>query len=307
MTLYTQQSKNVWRTWLLMSLFFVVIIVLGSTISYVYDSSAILYIAVIFAVGMNIMSYWYSDKIVLKTSAAVPADKNTYRDLYEVTENLSITAGLPMPKLFVINDPAPNAFATGRDKNHAAIAVTSGLLSMLNRSELEGVISHEMSHIGNRDTLLQTVVVILVGFIALLSNFFLRMGMFSSGSRRNNGNVQIIAFVIGIILAILSPIAAVLIQLAISRKREFLADASGALLTRYPEGLASALGKISAYDGKPLRHASHATAHLYISDPYGETETKKKSGLSKLFMTHPPVEERIAALLGLPAQAGQKI
>ena len=298
MTLYTQQSKNVRRTWLLMSLFFVIIIVLGFVISYAYDSQAILYIAVIIAVGMNIMGYWYSDKIVLKTSGAVPADKTTYRDLFEVTENLSITAGLPMPKLYVINDNAPNAFATGRDKNHSAIAVTSGLLALLNRNELEGVISHEMSHIGNRDTLLQTVVVILVGFVALLSNFFIRMGMFSGGgNRRNNGNIQLIAFVIGIVLAILSPIAAVLIQLAISRKREFLADASGALLTRYPEGLASALQKISAYDGKPLTHASHATAHLYISDPYPETRTKKKSGLSKLFMTHPPVEERIAALL----------
>ncbi len=280
-----------------MSLFLIVIIVLGFVISYVYNSPVILYVAVVFAVGMNILGYWYSDKIVLKTSAAIPADKNAYTDLYEVTENLSITAGLPMPRLYVINDPVPNAFATGRDKKHAAIAVTSGLLSMLNRSELEGVVSHEMSHIGNRDTLLQTVVVILVGFIALLSNFFIRMGMFGRGNRRG-GNIQIIAFLIGIVLAILSPIAAVLIQLAISRKREFLADASGALLTRYPEGLASALGKISAYDGRPLAHASHATAHLYISDPYSDTQTKKKSGFSKLFMTHPPVEDRIAALLG---------
>ncbi len=301
MTLYTQQSKNVWRTWLLMSLFLVVIIVLGFAISYAYDSPNILYIAVVFAVGMNIMSFWYSDKIVLKTSGATPALKSQYLVLYEVTENLSITAGLPMPKLYVIQDPAPNAFATGRDKNHAAIAVTSGLLALLNRSELEGVISHEMSHIGNRDTLLQTVVVILVGFVALLSNFFLRMGMFGGGGRRQNGNVQIIAFIVGIILAILSPIAAVLIQLAISRKREFLADASGALLTRYPEGLANALKKISAYDGKPLAKASHATAHLYISDPYPSTENRKKSGLSKLFMTHPPVDERIAALLGKSA------
>ncbi len=284
-----------------MSLFLVVIIVLGFAISYAYDSPDILYVAVIFAVGMNIMGYWYSDKIVLKTSGATEADKSQYLVLYEVTENLCITAGLPMPKLYVINDPAPNAFATGRDKNHAAIAVTSGLLAMMNRSELEGVISHEMSHIGNRDTLLQTIVVILVGFVALLSNFFLRMGMFGGGNRRNNGNVQLIAFIIGIILAILSPIAAVLIQLAISRKREFLADASGALLTRYPEGLASALKKISAYDGKPLVKASHATAHLYISDPYPNTEAKKKSGLAKLFMTHPPVEERIAALLGKSA------
>ena len=284
-----------------MSLFFVVIIALGFAISYAYDSPDILYVAIVFAVGMNIMSYWYSDKIVLKTSGAIEADKNLYNVLFEVTENLAITAGLPMPKLYVINDAAPNAFATGRDKNHAAIAVTSGLLAIMNRSELEGVISHEMSHIGNRDILLQTVVVILVGFVALLSNFFLRMGMFGGGNRRNGGNIQLIAFVIGIVLAILSPIAAVLIQLAISRKREFLADASGALLTRYPEGLASALKKISAYDGKPLAKASHAMAHLYISDPYPDTQTKKKSGLAKLFMTHPPVEERIVALLGKSA------
>ncbi len=282
-----------------MSLFFVVIIALGAAISYAYDDATILYIAVFVSVGMNIMSYWYSDVIVLKTSGAVPADKATNRDLFEVTENLSITAGLPMPKIYVIQDQAPNAFATGRDKKHAAIAVTSGLLALLNRSELEGVVSHEMSHIGNRDTLLQTVIVVLVGFVALLSHFFLRMGMFyGGGNRRQNGNIQILAFVIGIVLSILSPIAAVLIQLAISRKREFLADASGALLTRYPEGLANALKKISAYDGAPLSHASHATAHLYISDPYQDNDVKKKSGLAKLFMTHPPVEERITALLG---------
>ena len=300
-TLYTQQDKNVRRTWFLMAFFLVIVIALGYFISWYYQSSIILYIAIAFALIINVTSYWYSDTISLKTAGAKLASRDQCPVFFRVTENLAITAGLPMPALYVIDDPAPNAFATGRNKHHAAVAVTSGLLGMMNENELSGVIAHELSHIGNRDTLLQTVVVVLVGFIALAANIFTRSLWFGGGNRgRSNnggggGQLQLIIMIIGIIFTILSPIIATLIQLAISRKREFLADADGALLTRYPEGLASALTKIAAY-GSPLRHANTATAHLYISNPFGANARK---GMSKLFMTHPPTEERIAILRGM--------
>ncbi len=278
-----------------MIMFFVVVIAVGWGFSYAYQSPSILYFAVIFSVVMNVISYWYSDKIVLRTASAQVATKEQFPELYRIVENLSITAGLPMPALYVIDDPSPNAFATGRNKEHAAVAATTGLLALLDRNELEGVIAHELSHIGNRDILISTVIVVLVGFIALLSDFFLRMSFF--GGRRNDreggGGIGVL---IGIVLAILSPLAATLMQLAISRKREFLADATGALLTRYPEGLASALEKIAQHSGK-LRRAHNATAHLYIANPFGGKE-KTAGFLTKLFMTHPPVEERIAALRG---------
>ncbi|MBI2046488.1 MAG: M48 family metallopeptidase [Parcubacteria group bacterium] len=280
-----------------MLVFVLVIIGIGWSFSYIYNDQSILYFAVFFSVGMNILSYWYSDKIVLKMSGARPAKRETYRELWNIVENLSITAGLPMPKLYVINDQAPNAFATGRNKEHAAVAVTSGLLAILDRTELEGVVAHELSHIGNRDILLQTVVVILVGFVTLLSDFFLRMTFFGGGSGSDNrdNRVQMIMVLLGIALAILSPIIATIIQLAISRKREFLADASGALLTRYPEGLAKALEKISKAP-QELRRANHATAHLYIANPF---KGRNASGfMAKLFMTHPPSAERIAILRG---------
>ena len=248
-----------------------------------------------FSIIMNIVAYWQSDKIALSSSHAFPADGPEYGELHRIVENLSITAGLPKPRVFVIHDQAPNAFATGRDKEHAAIAVTTGLLDILDRSELEGVIAHELSHIGNRDILIATVVVVLVGLLAMISDFFLRSMLWGGGRRdggdREGGNG--LMMVLGVVAIILAPIVATLIQLAVSRKREFLADVSGALLTRYPEGLASALQKISSYD-KPMEHASTATAHLFISNPFGS-----KSGLlSKLFATHPPVEERVKALLG---------
>lgn len=296
MNLYSHQDANIRKTWFLMSLFLVVVIFLGWFFSFLYDSRVILYFAIIFALGMNFFSYWYSDKIALSISGAKEIKKDEHRELWNVVENLAITAGLPMPKLFIIEDPAPNAFATGRDKDHAVIAVTTGLLSILERSELEGVIAHEFSHIGNKDILLSTIVVVLAGFIALLSDFFLRSMIWGGGGRDSRGNqLQIIMFIVGIALAILAPIAATLIQLAVSRKREFLADASGALLTRYPEGLANALRKISQTN-QPMKRANHATAHLFISNPFGG---KGKRGFwNKIFLTHPPVEERIEALLG---------
>lgn len=290
MSVYQSYDSNVRKTWVLMTLFFLVVIAIGFTFAQVWQDSTILYVAIAFSLFMNFFSYWYSDKVVLAISGAVPADKKEFWDLYTVTENLAITAGIPMPKLYVIPDPAPNAFATGRNKEHAAVAVTSGLLTMLTKTELEGVIAHELSHIRNKDILLSTVVVVLVGFISIMADIFLRGMMFGGGRDNDNKNGGLLV-IVGVVLAILSPIAVTLIQLAISRKREFLADASGALLTRYPEGLASALKKISSYSGQ-LRTATHATAHLYISNPFRTTN------ISKLFMTHPPVEERIAALLG---------
>ena len=290
-TLYTQQSKNVTKTWLLMSVFFIIVIGIGFFFSQYYGNPNILYIFVIFSIVMNVISYWYSDKIALSVNKAVPIKKEENSELWNIVENLSITAGLPMPRIFIINDPAPNAFATGRNKEHAVVAVTTGLLQMLNKSELEGVLAHELSHIGNRDILLSTVVVVLVGFISLLANIFLRSMIFG-GNRREEGEGGGIMMLVGIVLSILAPISATLIQLAISRKREFLADASGALLTRFPEGLADALTKISKYS-QPMKSANTATAHLFIANPFGRTG----KNISNLFSTHPPVEARVQALL----------
>ena len=290
-TLYTQQGKNTRNTWLLMTLFFVIIIALGYFFAQRYGNPNILYICVVFSIVMNIVSYWYSDKIALSIAKAHPATRAQYFDFYTLVENLAITAGLPMPKIYVIEDSSPNAFATGRDKKHAVIAVTTGLLSIMNKTELEGVISHEMSHIGNKDMLLSTVAVVLAGFIAIVSDMMIRMTLF--GGRDNDREGGGLFAIIGILLAILAPIFAMLIQLAISRKREYLADASGALLTRYPEGLASALEKLQNY-GRPMQAQSTAIAHLYISDPLGNGKFAKKT--MQLFSTHPPLEERIKIL-----------
>lgn len=293
-TLYTQQSKNVEKTWLLMSVFLIIVIGIGFVFARIYDNAVILYFFVAFSVIMNIVGYWYSDSIALSIAGAKPATREEYFDLYTTVENLSITAGLPMPKLYIINDPSPNAFATGRDKNHAVVAATTGLLAIMNKTELEGVIAHELSHIGNRDMLVSTVAVVLVGFIAIASDALLRMSFFG-GSHRDDEREGSGLLIISILLAILAPILASLIQLAISRKREYLADASGALLTRYPEGLASALEKIAAY-GRPMQRQSTAIAHLYIANPFGSGKFGKKIGT--LFSTHPPVEDRIRILRG---------
>jgi heat shock protein HtpX len=294
-TLYTLAESNIRKTWILMTSFLIFIILLGWLFSYLLGNQIFLIIAFIFALFQSFFSYWYSDKIVLAISRARPIEKSDNPELYRLVENLCITAGLPLPKIYIIDEAQPNAFATGRDKNHAVIAVTRGLLEKLERSELEGVIAHELSHIGNKDMLLQTIVVILVGVIAMLSDFFLRISFWGRRREREESRGTILAL-FGIIAAILAPIAATLIQLAISRKREFLADATGALLTRYPEGLAKALEKISA-DPNPLRVANNSTAHLFIVSPFRGKE--KTSWLYRLFMTHPPVEERIAALRGL--------
>jgi heat shock protein HtpX len=291
-TLYTHQTKNIAKTWVLMTTFFVIVIGLGWFFSYYYGNSSILYFFVIFSILMNVISFWFSHKIVLKLAGAKEAKREEHFNLYTAVENLSITAGLPMPKVYVIEDPSPNAFATGRDKKHAVVAATTGLLALLDKNELEGVIGHELSHIGNRDMLLSTVVVVLVGFVSILADVFRRNLLFSGRRSNEKGGGALV--IIGIILSILAPIFVVLIQLAISRKREFLADASGALLTRYPEGLASALRKISE-SSKPMMRQSSAIAHLYIADPKGYRFGKKIAGF---FATHPPPEERIKALIG---------
>jgi heat shock protein HtpX len=290
-TLYTQQSKNVTKTWMLMSVFFVIVIALGYVFSQMYNNPTILYFFVAFSIIMNITSYWYSDKIALSMAKAHLASREQYFDFYTTVENLAITAGLPMPKIYVIEDPSPNAFATGRDKDHSVVAVTTGLLSIMNKTELEGVVAHEMSHIGNKDMLLSTVAVVLVGFVAIISDMMIRMSFF--GGRRDDREGNGVFMIVGIVIAILAPIAATLIQLAISRKREYLADASGSLLTRYPEGLASALEKIGQY-GKPMQTQSSAIAHLYIANPLGSGNFAKKA--NNLFSTHPPLEDRIKRL-----------
>ena len=273
--------------------FLVLVMLIGWGLSWYLHSPGILYLAVLLAVGMNVYSYWNADKLVLSMTGAEEADPGEYRELHRTVENLAITAGLPKPRVFIMHDQAPNAFATGRDPAHGVVAVTSGLLAILDRSELEGVLAHELSHIGNRDILVGTVAVVLAGFIAIVSDFFLRSLMWVGEDR--DRNVSPIAYIAIIVAVILAPIAASLMQLAISRKREFLADASGALLTRYPEGLANALVKISQY-GRPMQGASNATAHLFIANPFGPQHGFGAS-LSKLFSTHPPVEERIAALM----------
>lgn len=288
-TLYTQAEKNVRRTWILMTSFLVFLIALGWLFSQIFDSPIILYFAVFFAIFQSFLSYWYSDKIVLAMTGAKPIAKQDNPELYRIVENLCITAGLPLPKIYIINEDQPNAFATGRDKNHAVVAVTRGLLERLERAELEGVISHELAHIGNKDMLLQTISVTLVGFVAILSDWFLRMsfwGGYGKRERRGGGGILIL---LGILTAILAPLAAQLIHFAISRKREFLADATGALITRYPEGLARALEKISQYPYS-MKAASNATAHLFIANPFRATK------IANLFSTHPPIEARIKAL-----------
>jgi heat shock protein HtpX len=291
-TLYTQQGSNIRKTWFLMGMFLVLVTAAGYGASWYLGSPAVLYGTLVFALLMNVGSYWFSDKIVLSMTHARPATRAEFPELWNSIENLSIAAGLPMPKVYVVDDPSPNAFATGRDPEHAVVAATTGLLAILDRTELEGVMAHELSHIGNRDMLVMTVAVVLAGFLAMLADIFLRVSMHGGDSDRGKSPIVLVFAIIGIILV---PIAAQLIQLAISRKREFLADASGALLTRYPEGLASALEKIQGY-ARPMRHANHATAHLFIADPFGGGKRSIMAKIGDLFQTHPPAAERIRIL-----------
>lgn len=299
--MYNQIDSNKRNTVFLMMIFLIVVMALGWVIGKAVGSNLIFPIAIIISIVQALVSYYYSDKIALGISRASEAPREEpYLELYRIVENLSITAGFQQPKIYIIEDSAPNAFATGRDPKHASIAVTSGLLAKLDKNELEGVIAHEMSHIGNYDIRIMTIVVVLVGVVALTSDLFLRWTWWGGGRRNNdnnnNGQLQLIFFIIAIVLAILAPIVAVLIQLAISRKREYLADASGALLTRYPEGLASALEKISN-DTEPLEVANKATAHLYIANPIKPKPGMNSVGwFANLYNTHPLAPDRIKRL-----------
>jgi heat shock protein HtpX len=293
MTIYTQAESNIRKTWLYISFFIALILLLGWFFSNYFGSFSIFWFALIFSILSSFFSYWYSDKVVLAITKARPVEKSDNPELYRIVENICIIAGLPLPKIYILDESQPNAFATGRDKNHAVIAVTRGLLEKMDKVELEGVVAHELSHIGNNDLLLETIIVVLVGLIVLLTDFFYRMSFWGRSRRREkeeSGNA--IFFLIGLVLVVLAPILAQLIKFAISRKREFLADETGALLTRYPEGLASALEKI-ARDQNPLTVASNATSHLYIANPFRGSQVNR---INKLFMTHPPIEERIRAL-----------
>lgn len=309
MNFYNQIDANKQKTFLIMAGFiafitlavYFMVMGLGFDVSYVW-------IALILSGGTSLVSYYYSDRMILSLSGAREASRKQDFLFYTVTENLSMAAGIPMPKLYVIDDTAMNAFATGRDPKHAVVCATRGLLDRLNRTELEGVIAHELSHIRNYDTRLMSIVVILVGMIALIADWFLRMSFWGGNRKRDreeNGQLQAIFLVVGLVFAFLSPLIAQLIQLAVSRRREYLADASGCALTKYPEGLARALEKLAA-DKEPLEVANKATAHMYIHSPFAsDVSTTHLSGkqaasmFAGLFSTHPPLEERIKALRAL--------
>ena len=296
-TAWDHVSGNIFKTWLIMFFFSIftvgVVYLIAQGFGYgEIGGLGIVGFALIMAGIMNFVSFFWSDKIVLGISRAKQIDLKSHKDLYRIVENLCIAGGLPLPKIYIIDDSAPNAFATGRDPKHAAIAFTTGILEKLNKQELEGVTAHELSHVGNRDTLLMAVVSVLVGTIATLADFFMRSLWFGGSGDRDSKNNQVF-MILALVTAIVAPIVAMMIQLAVSRKREFLADASGVLLTRHPSALASALAKISG-DREPLEVANRGTAHLYITNPLkGQQAIGWFAGL---FNTHPPMEKRIAAL-----------
>lgn len=301
--MYTEKARNKRNSIFLIFCFLLVIIGFCWVISLAYNNSTILYLGVGFSTIYAIISYFTASSTVLAISHAKPVVKKDNPQLYRTVENLSITAGLPMPKIYIIQDSAPNAFATGRDPQHAIICVTSGLLEMMDKTELEGVVAHELSHVGNYDVRFMTLVVVMVGILVLLSDWFIRITIFSDDRDSGGGDMQGIMMIVALVLAVLVPIIGMLMQLAFSRKREYLADSSAALLTRYPEGLASALEKIDS-DTKPLREANRATANLYIINPLRENvKSGNKSWFSGLFSTHPPTAERIKKLRDMGTHA----
>lgn len=298
-TIYNSIDANKRKTWVLVIVFsiFTVLLIAILGISAGLDTTSSLIFGFIFAVTYSLISFYVSDKAALAVAGAKEVNKDKAPDLYRIVENLSITAGIPTPKVYIIDDPSPNAFATGRDPEHASIAFTTGILAALNKQEIEGVTAHELSHIKNFDIRIMTIVVVLVGMIILMSDILLRFGA-HSGMKKSKDNVAIVILIAGIILGILSPLIAQVIKLSVSRTREYLADQSGAILTRYPEGLASALEKIRD-SGTKLQRANHATAHLYISSPFGANKNgDKTSFFQRLFLTHPPINERIKKLRG---------
>lgn len=294
MSIYTQISANKQKTWLVMALFIAFI----STVAYVFGKASgygLSWAGIALTISgiISFISYYFSDSMVLAVSGARQISPSDDPELYHVVENLAIGAGLPKPKIYLINDASPNAFATGRDPAHGVVCITSGLREKLSKSELEGVIAHELSHIGNFDTRLMAIVTVLVGLVSLLADWFMRSLWYRDRSESRNSRAEAIFLLLGIVLAILSPIIATLIQLAISRRREFLADANAAYVTRFPQGLANALEKIAA-DRTAGRFANNATAHLFIANPFKGKDAS--SWLSHLFDTHPPIEERIKIL-----------
>jgi heat shock protein HtpX len=302
--IYEVQAANKRKSFLVIVFFiifvslaiYVISIAMGEYLGYKPGGLGIAGLALIISGFISLGSYYFSDKIILSISKARPADRKQDFQFYTVAENLSLGAGIPKPSLYVIEDSAPNAFATGRDPDHSVIAVTTGLLQKLERTELEGVVAHEISHIKNFDTRLMTIVVVMVGSVALLGDFFLRMTWFGGGGRNDRkGNAGVIFLILGLLFAILAPIVANLIKLAISRRREFMADAGSVAITRQPSGLISALRKIAS-DHEPLKTASKATAHLYIENPFKDKTGSKVGMFSNLFNTHPPIKERIETL-----------
>ena len=310
-SLYAEQGKNVRQTFFLMSLFLVFVIGAGWLASHYFGSPNILYIVTLIAVSLNIFAYWKSDTIAVRLTRAQEVTREKYFIYWNAVENLCISIGAPMPRLYVIDDDAPNAFATGRGPKHAAIVVTKGLLAVMDKTELEGVLAHELAHIQNRDTLLMTSVVVLFGFVVILLDILLHFTAFD-GADDEDGDIGLLMLAIIFVSYLVAPILLTIIRFAVSRKREFLADATAGVYTRYPEGLASALKKIGKMH-RPMQHAGSATAHLFISDPFASYAAEEKSagsgrhqrapkrlggGLARLFETHPPIPDRVQALLG---------
>lgn len=296
MSIYSQISANKQKTFFIIGLFVVLFTGFFYIIGLYYgDANGYLVLGLVISSFTSVFSYYFSDKLVLMSVGARLASKEQHFNFYTAGENMAIAAGLPMPKLYVIQDPAPNAFATGRDPKHAVVCATEGLLSMMDRGELEGVIAHELSHIKNYDMLVMTITSVLVGTISLVADWIMRSMWWGNRGRDddNGGSKNIVTFALLIIALIIAPITATLIQLAISRRREYLADADGALLTRRPASLASALEKISGFP-RSMKTANTATAHLFISNPF--KKNKKGDWFVSLFSTHPPVEERIRLL-----------
>jgi len=288
MNLYTHQSSNIRKSWIIIVFFMAFVMLIGWLLGNYFNSMWIFYFAIGLSLFQSIFAYYKSDAIAIRSAGAIPADETRYRDLHNIVENLAITAGLPKPRVYIIPDQSPNAFATGRDPEHAAVAVTQGLLQILDKSELEGVIAHELAHIGNRDILVATIVVVLVGVLTAIVDMIWYISFSGNGEERHPAML-----IIGIIAIIASPFIGMMIQAAVSRRREFVADATGALLTRYPDGLANALRKISA-NHRPMKNASSATAHMFISNPFGGGIGSR---IKNLFSTHPPVAERVSRLL----------
>lgn len=305
---YKSSSLNNIKSFFLVICMISLVIAFGFVMAQYFDNSSILYIAVVIALLINIFSYWYSDKIVLKMANAKEVKRSEHRDVWNSLENLIITNGMKMPKFYIIDDPSPNAFATGRNEDHAVIAATTGLVALLNKNELESVLAHELTHIKNKDILLQTIVAVFASFIAIIADIMMHAMAFGSDNKENK-NPLFIAFVF--IAIILMPIAATIVRLAISRKREFMADAGAVIMTRYPEAMANALQKISDFPAQ-MKNSHPSMSHMYIFDPVRSLNHNnsynnvnrgdKKENVSffvKMFMTHPPIEERISAIMGI--------